>query len=121
MSEKRYFKIRDPKTGLYSKGGGSPRWTKHGKEWHSLGALKNHINLLFGHSNSRKHYEGCELIEFVLTETSHAMVNLQELIASTQTLKAQKEVLRQIRSRAYERKRLAEQIARDQAALEALK
>lgn len=38
------YKIRDIETGLYSTGGMSPRWTRHGKGWTSLGALKLHLH-----------------------------------------------------------------------------
>lgn len=38
------YKIRN-KDGLFSTGTSSPRWTKEGKTWTSLGKLKNHLNL----------------------------------------------------------------------------
>lgn len=37
------YKIRNKKTGLYSSGGYSLRWTKIGKVWRTLGPLKNHL------------------------------------------------------------------------------
>lgn len=39
------YKIRDSKTGLYSTGGTKPKWSKRGKVWVSLGALKSHLTL----------------------------------------------------------------------------
>lgn len=43
---KRVFKIRDESTGLYSKGGSIPSWSKIGKTWTTEAALKNHLNLV---------------------------------------------------------------------------
>jgi hypothetical protein len=37
------YKIIHKNTGLYSAGGTTPRWTKKGKTWNSLGHLKLHI------------------------------------------------------------------------------
>lgn len=45
-----YYKIRDTETGLFSCGGAhqlddswQAGWTRKGKIWHSIGALKNHL------------------------------------------------------------------------------
>ena len=37
------YKIRHKETGLYSKGGSYPSWSKKGKTWSTLGHLKRHI------------------------------------------------------------------------------
>ena len=37
------YKIRRKSDGLFSAGGYSPRWTKIGKVWRTLGPLKNHL------------------------------------------------------------------------------
>jgi hypothetical protein len=37
------YKILDKETGLYSKGGTFPNWSKHGKTWNHLGHIKNHL------------------------------------------------------------------------------
>lgn len=39
------YRIRNINTGLYSLGGGSPRWNKTGKVWKNIGQLKNHLNI----------------------------------------------------------------------------
>jgi hypothetical protein len=45
MTNKKYvYKIRRKSDGLFSTGGTSPTFTKSGKSWASLGALKNHLN-----------------------------------------------------------------------------
>ena len=40
----KYFKIRDKKTGLFSVGTMSPRWSKAGKIWSSIDAIDDHIH-----------------------------------------------------------------------------
>jgi len=59
MATETLLKIRNPRTGLYSTGGTTPRWTKKGKVWRGVGPLKNHLNLIRG-----RVYEGCEVVEF---------------------------------------------------------
>lgn len=43
MKTKTFFKIRDKKTGLFSRGGVGPSWSVEGKTWSSIGAVKNHL------------------------------------------------------------------------------
>ena len=43
MSKTVSFKIRNRATGLFSTGGTTPGFTKNGKSWSSMGALKNHL------------------------------------------------------------------------------
>ena len=40
------YKIWNIKTGLYSKGGGCPKWNKIGKTWATLNALRNHFAVI---------------------------------------------------------------------------
>lgn len=42
----RIFKVRSKATGLFSKGGHGPKWSKEGKTWNNIGHLKNHFRLL---------------------------------------------------------------------------
>ena len=39
------YKIRDKESGLFSKGGSSPSWSKDGKIWTSLACLKLHLSM----------------------------------------------------------------------------
>lgn len=39
------YRIKNVSTGLYSLGGGFPKWNKTGKVWKNIGQLKNHFNL----------------------------------------------------------------------------
>ncbi len=71
--ERIVYKIRRP-DGLYSTGGyWEPGWTKSGKAWTSIGALKNHLNLFFTYDMKlgatvpySYPYEGCSLEEHVV-------------------------------------------------------
>ena len=60
------YKIQHP-DGRYSKGGSGPYWTKSGKVWASIGALKNHVNLVTDdwakYKKGRPHpYEECTVV-----------------------------------------------------------
>jgi hypothetical protein len=53
------YRIRRKVDGLFSTGGGYPRWTKKGKVWNSIGSLKAHLHLQnYGKSDN---YEVVEL------------------------------------------------------------
>jgi hypothetical protein len=68
------YKIRRIKDGLYSMGGTSPRWTKQGKTWNTIGHLHNHLNMFKEYNHDlRKYvstlsidYEGCEVVVYEL-------------------------------------------------------
>lgn len=64
------YKIRHKVTGLYSKGGASPYWSKKGKTWSSIGHLKRHIA---GVVDSRYHkmsdMVNWEILEIEVSET----------------------------------------------------
>lgn len=64
------YKIRHKITGLYSKGGSSPMWSKKGKTWSGLGPLKLHIA---GVVDSRYYHMSdmvnWEIIEIEVSET----------------------------------------------------
>lgn len=38
------YKIRDPKTGLFKRGGISVGWSKHGKAWSGTGPIRCHLS-----------------------------------------------------------------------------
>jgi hypothetical protein len=57
------YKIRN-KQGKYSTGGSYPRFTKAGKVWTSLGALKQHLDLV----TTPRVYKDCELVELLSEE-----------------------------------------------------
>ena len=45
MKRKTVYMIRNSKTGLYSGPGIDSKWTRVGKAWSGLGALKTHKNI----------------------------------------------------------------------------
>ena len=57
------YKIKNTKTGLYSCGGGYPKFNKNGKIWKRRGDLSNHLNLI----NINKDYKDC-IIEVLRVE-----------------------------------------------------
>ena len=62
------YKIRDKKTGLFSRGGVNPLWSEKGKTWNSLGALKNHMNgwsLMYLSTTDDKYRADWEIVELV--------------------------------------------------------
>ncbi len=54
------FKIKNLKTGLFSKGGWLPTFTKNGKIWSNIGHVKNSV------SGISQHYEGCVVQKYEL-------------------------------------------------------
>jgi hypothetical protein len=63
----KHYKIRDRRTGLYSKGGDTPSWSKTGKTWTTMGGLMNHLGYF------RKNYYNWDgkpdTEEFLIPET----------------------------------------------------
>lgn len=64
MCAQNFYKIRDPKTGLFRNGGMFGRWNKRGKEWSSLGHVKQHLDQFPG---KKIDWENWELVEYVYT------------------------------------------------------
>lgn len=67
------YKIRHMQTGLYSAGGSySPRWTKRGKTWNTLGHLKSHIRNLAQSKQAIVIRDSCywEIVEIEVTENA---------------------------------------------------
>jgi hypothetical protein len=67
------YKIRHKVTGLFSKGGISPFWSKKGKTWNTFGHLKRHLRAVFEYRHNTqnvKDLENWEIIEIEVTENS---------------------------------------------------
>ena len=88
MADKKFvYMIRRKSDGLYSAGGTTPIFTKNGKTWSSIGALKNHLNQAiirdYGYKpwkndNNKKSvyiyrdfetYADCEIVAFEIVTT----------------------------------------------------
>jgi hypothetical protein len=110
------YKIRNKKTGLFSKGGSDGRdiWTKEGKSWSSLGHLKNHI-ALFIHGNKKAGdypYEDAEIIEIEVNYNNCFKMDINEVLENmigkrVRIEKQREEKYRKWREE-YERKQLEE-------------
>lgn len=48
-----FYKIRNKRTGLFSKGGNTPLWNKTGKTWQTLGLLRSHITLALEYPHNK--------------------------------------------------------------------
>lgn len=73
------YKIRRTSDGFYSAGGSTPTFTKRGKIWKTLSAVKLHIHSALGHGydrygtgtyhNLKQIYKDCDLIEYRIIES----------------------------------------------------
>jgi len=60
------YKIRNNKTGLYSKGGTRPKFSKDGKVF----AKRNHVTSHMNNVNDKEiEYADCDVVEFEMVET----------------------------------------------------
>lgn len=79
------YKIRRTSDGLFSTGGLAPRWTRSGKAWPSIGALKCHL-AQFREGGWRggvsKVYAGCEVVTYrvVRSEAPEGAVSVAEFV-----------------------------------------
>ena len=78
MTEIILFKIRDKETGLYSKGGMYPMWSKTGKVWKRQGHLSSHFSQLS--ANARDFYKNAEVIKIVVTEAEIESIPVSEYV-----------------------------------------
>jgi hypothetical protein len=77
------YKIRHMQTGLYSAGGSySPRWTKRGKTWNTLGHLKSHIRGIAETRQAITIRDMCfwEVVEIEVSETSKVMCKGDDML-----------------------------------------
>ena len=63
------YKIKDTVTGLYSRGGTWPTFSKTGKVWRNKSALGNHLVLVMEGRDKSK-YKDCVIEPYELVETS---------------------------------------------------
>ncbi len=61
------FKIKRIRDGKFSGGGSIPKFSKNGKIWTGQQYLKAHLDLIMDYKNMYM-YDGCQIIEYVLTE-----------------------------------------------------
>lgn len=89
------FKIRKKGTDLYSSGGGSPRWTRKGKAWTSLGHVKNHLATAchrnWGAVGGIYTAGDVEVVEFVVQEkTATDLAVIQQQVKDAKDKRVQK-------------------------------
>lgn len=86
-----FYKIRNRRTGLFSKGGqinnmaGDVLWSKHGKTWDTIGKLRSHISQhLPSKYNAGTDMSEWEVVEYHVTEQPakgiHEIISHDKLI-----------------------------------------
>lgn len=74
------YKIKNKKTGLFSKGGCKPTFSKHGKIWKTKGYLKSHLSLVKSYDECLWVYRDCKIVEYECTpQGSQVVLNSYEL------------------------------------------
>ena len=71
------YKIRRISDGKFSTGGRAPRWTNRGNTWTCIGHVKAHLTML---RVDQDPYEGCEVVEFVLSAQGIRPIVLCEVV-----------------------------------------
>lgn len=79
MPNKKFYKIRDKNTGLYSTGGAYPHWSAVGKMWSGIGPLKNHFNVIKDYKGRGYYKQDIEIVEYEYVEL--AVHTVDELLA----------------------------------------
>ena len=108
------YKIRRLSDGLYSAGGSTPTFTKNGKIWKTLTAVKLHIHSALGHGynrygmyqypNLKSIYKDCVLVEYNILEIGTA--NVMNLIESIHEQLDERNIEREKRHIVWQRKQL---------------
>lgn len=80
------YKVKSTKTGLYSKGGTYPTFSKNGKAWTNVGYLKNHLNQLnsYGKWIYKDNQVIIECYEVIITENSVFTQSYDDFLAEIQ-------------------------------------
>ena len=68
---KKLYKIRNTKNGLFSQGGEHPKFTKNGKIWKHREHLLKHLKLV---KNLNKIYHDCEVVVFEMIESETKVI-----------------------------------------------
>lgn len=110
------YKIRRRSDGLFSKGGGYPRFSKGGKIWNSIGHLKRHLSNM-GMQNFDRYYSDCEIVEYAEVGPISLVAVMEE--AETRRLELQRQ--REERMERWRRERLERERARIERELAELK
>ena len=101
------YKIRFP-DGTFSTGGSSPKRSKKGKTWNSLGNIKSHLRLLWKQSC----YQDAEIIVFEVTEVDTGTISISDVMTDMKKAADKRKAEQEIRRAKNQRER-AEQMIRD--------
>lgn len=94
------FKIRRRSDGLFSTGGGYPRFNKKGKTWNKIGYLRRHLSM-FATQTLRRFYSDCEIVEFKVETTEAGTHSIDDSIREIGKKRRKEQEKRQEQSRRY--------------------
>lgn len=81
MSVLKIYRIRDRRTGLWSSGGGAPKFGKRGKTWDSLAHVSSHISCVGRvREDVADQYGHAEVVEYVITEQESRTIDVMGLV-----------------------------------------
>ena len=92
------YKIKSTKTGLFSKGGSTPSFSKTGKVWTNIGHVRNHINVLDNHGHRIYREQEVELVTYEIAESIVDVTTLDELLVQQANNQAQRDAERKSRA-----------------------
>lgn len=91
------YAIRRRSDGLFSTGGSSPRFTKNGKRWSTIGHVKTHLAMFVGYCYDESAvYAGCELVVFEMCEVETRKMAMEQLMESYLKERKEREQMRQL-------------------------
>jgi len=102
------YAIRRRSDGLFSTGGSSPKFTKKGKRWSTIGHVKAHLSMFvgFGYDNSSV-YAGCELVAFEISTVETEKIAMEQLMETYFQERKEREQLRRLE---YQRQKTVAEI-----------
>ena len=78
MYQEHFYKIRDKRTGLFKEGGHWPRWSKKGKEWTSVGHVKQHLSQF---PANKIDWDNWEMVEYAYEPVETGSKKLGDLLS----------------------------------------
>lgn len=91
------YKIKNTKTGLYSLGGGYPKFNKNGKIWKRRSDLSNHLNLI----DIDQDYKDCIIEVLYVAEIPIDKLSIEEYYSPIIQRREQREQEYKIRMQQY--------------------
>lgn len=107
VTDRTFYRIKNA-AGLYSAGTSYPRFTRQGKRWESLAALKNHLHIV----KATGHYDGCVLETIQVTETISGTIPVPQYLKDIMAQAAEAQQAQRERWAAADRQREIDMLTR---------